>query len=132
VACALARRAGPERSHRHGGLALGLHHETVQRWVERAVAEGPLAVLDDRPRPGREPTITLEAKAWLWCRWRELWTTRLLARHARGRGRRRGMHAWPIWRGVRAASHARTRGIATLLRELLMAASIEKPGPAPL
>jgi hypothetical protein len=24
-----------------------------------------MAALDDRPRPGREPTITLEAKAWL-------------------------------------------------------------------
>jgi hypothetical protein len=30
-----------------------------------AVAEGPLAALDDRPRPGREPTITIEAKTWL-------------------------------------------------------------------
>jgi Winged helix-turn helix len=47
------------------GRALGLHHQTVQRCVERAVAEGPLAVLDDRPRPGRAPTITLEAKTWL-------------------------------------------------------------------
>jgi transposase len=47
------------------GRALGLHHQTVQRCVERAVAEGPLAALDDRPRPGRAPTITLEAKAWL-------------------------------------------------------------------
>ena len=47
------------------GRALGLHHQTVQRCVERAVAEGPLAALDDRPRPGREPTITPEAKAWL-------------------------------------------------------------------
>jgi winged helix-turn helix protein len=37
------------------GQALGLHHQTVQRCVERAVAEGPLAALDDRPRPGREP-----------------------------------------------------------------------------
>src|ERR1700674_1296484 len=47
------------------GRALGLHHQTVQRCVERAVAEGPMAALDDRPRPGREPTITVEAKAWL-------------------------------------------------------------------
>src|SRR5262249_13971334 len=37
--------------------ALGLHHQTVQRCMERAVAEGPMAALDDRPRPGREPTI---------------------------------------------------------------------------
>jgi Homeodomain-like domain len=78
------------------GLALGLHHQTVQRCVERAVAEGPMAALDDRPRPGREPRITLEAKAWLVslaCRKakdlgypHELWTTRLLARHAREHG----------------------------------------------
>ena len=76
--------------------ALGLHHQTVQRCVERAVAEGPMAALDDRPRPGREPTITMEAKAWLMslaCRKakelgypHELWTTRLLARHAREHG----------------------------------------------
>ena len=60
------------------------------------MAEGPLAALDDRPRPGREPTITLEAKAWLVslaCRKakdlgypHELWTTRLLACHAREHG----------------------------------------------
>jgi Winged helix-turn helix len=47
------------------GRALGLHHQTVQRCVERAVVEGPMATLDDRPRPGREPSITLEARAWL-------------------------------------------------------------------
>src|ERR1700681_1882858 len=78
------------------GQALGLHHQTVQRCVERAVAEGPMAALDDRPRPGRQPAITVEAKAWLTslaCRKakelgypHELWTTRLLARHAREHG----------------------------------------------
>src|SRR6201746_856658 len=47
------------------GQAFGLHHQTVQRCVERAVVEGPLAALDDRPRPGREPTLTVEGKAWL-------------------------------------------------------------------
>ena len=82
------------------GRALGLHHQTVQRCVERAVAEGPFAALDDRPRPGREPTITLEAKAWLVslaCRKakelgypHELWTTRLLACHAREHGPAQG------------------------------------------
>jgi transposase len=76
--------------------AFELHHQTVQRCVERAVAEGPMAALDDRPRPGREPSITLEAKAWLVslaCRKakdlgypHELWTTRLLASHAREHG----------------------------------------------
>src|SRR6266481_3191649 len=75
------------------GGGLGLHHQTVQRCVERAVVEGPMAARDDRPRPGREPMITLEAKAWLVslaCRKakdlgypHELWTTRLLASHAR-------------------------------------------------
>jgi len=28
------------------GQALGLHHQTVQRCVERAVAQGPLAALE--------------------------------------------------------------------------------------
>jgi transposase len=74
------------------GRAVGAHHQTVQRCVERALASGPMAALDDRPRPGREATITAEAKAWLVslaCRKakdlgypHELWTTRLLARHA--------------------------------------------------
>jgi transposase len=78
------------------GRQLGVHHQTVQRCIERAVAYGPLAALDDRPRPGKEPTITPEAKAWLVSMAcdkakdhgypHELWTTRLLARHARERG----------------------------------------------
>ena len=60
------------------------------------MAYGPLAALDDRPRPGKEPTITPEAKAWLVSLAcdkakehgypHELWTTRLLARHAREHG----------------------------------------------
>jgi hypothetical protein len=33
------------------GGRLGVHHQTVQRCVERAVASGALAALDDRPRP---------------------------------------------------------------------------------
>jgi transposase len=47
------------------GRRLGVHHQTVQRCVERAMAYGLVAALDDRPRPGKEPTITPEAKAWL-------------------------------------------------------------------
>ena len=35
------------------GQRLGVHHQTVQRCVERAVAYGALAALDDRPRPGK-------------------------------------------------------------------------------
>lgn len=75
---------------------LGAHHQTVQRCVERALAYGSLAALDDRPRPGKEPTITPQAKAWLVSLAcdkakdhgypHELWTTRLLARHAREHG----------------------------------------------
>src|ERR1700736_2727780 len=78
------------------GRALGLHHQTVQCCVERAWSYAPMAALDDRPRSGKEPTITAEAKAWLVslaCRKakelgypHELWTTRLLARHAREHG----------------------------------------------
>src|SRR5215475_1536042 len=78
------------------GRALGLHHQTVRRCIERAVAYGVVAALDDSPRPGREPVITVEARAWLVdlaCRKakdlgypHEVWTTRLLAQHAREHG----------------------------------------------
>src|ERR1700727_1930034 len=71
------------------GQRLGVHHQTVQRCVERALAYGALAALDDRSRPGKEPTITPEAKAWLVSLAcdkakehgypHELWTTRVLA-----------------------------------------------------
>jgi len=44
------------------GRALGVHHQTVQRCVERALAYGAMAALDDCPRPGKEPTITAEAR----------------------------------------------------------------------
>jgi transposase len=78
------------------GQSLGVHHQTVERCVERALAYGPLPALDDRPHPGKEPVITPEAKAWLVSLAcdkakehgypHELWTTRLLARHAREHG----------------------------------------------
>ena len=82
------------------GRALGVHHQTVERCVERALAYGPMAALDDRARPGKEPTITAEAKAWLVslaCRKakdlgypHELWTTRPLGSpRAQARTRRR-------------------------------------------
>lgn len=76
------------------------HHQTVQRCIERAVAEGVLAALEERPRPGKKPTISIEARAWvvaLACRKakefgypHELWTTRLLAEHVRQHGPREG------------------------------------------
>ncbi len=78
------------------GQALGVHAQTVQRCIERAREFGALAALEDRPRPGREPEITVEARAWLVdlaCRKakefgypHEVWTTRLLAQHAREHG----------------------------------------------
>ena len=55
-----------------------------------------IEALDDRPRAGRDPVMTAEAKTWLValaCRKakelgypHELWTTRLLAAHARQHG----------------------------------------------
>jgi hypothetical protein len=45
--------------------ASGVHHQTVQPCVERAIAHGALAALEDSTRPGREPVITVEARAWL-------------------------------------------------------------------
>ena len=76
------------------GEAVGVTRQTVQRCLDRAVRFGVMAALDDSPRPGREPTITDEARAWvvsLACQKpkavgypHELWTTRLLARHVRG------------------------------------------------
>ena len=47
------------------GSNLGVQHQTVQRCVERAAVEGPMAALDERPQPGKAPTITAEAKAWI-------------------------------------------------------------------
>src|SRR5260221_13541577 len=44
------------------GHALGVHHQTVQRCVERALACGPMAALDDRPRLGKVPPQTARAK----------------------------------------------------------------------
>ena len=72
--CAIANRTGEPR--RAGAHSVGLS-----------------GTLDDSPRPGKKPAITAEAKEWLValaCRKakdlgypHELWTTRLLGRHAR-------------------------------------------------
>ena len=73
--------------------AIGVTHHAVLRCLHRAVRLGAMAALDDSPRPGKAPEITDEARAWLVslaCHKakdlgypHELWTTRLLARHAR-------------------------------------------------
>ncbi len=36
------------------GQAMGLHHQRVQRYVERAKSDGAIAALDDRPRSASE------------------------------------------------------------------------------
>src|SRR5271163_2823391 len=62
--------------------------------VQRARILGVKAALDDRPRPGRERTISSEARTFdLACRKpkdldypHEVWTTRLLTAHVRERG----------------------------------------------
>src|SRR6185436_18646001 len=66
------------------------------RCLERAAELGVIEALDDRPRAGHDPVMTAEAKTWLValaCRKakelgypHELWTTRLLAAHARQHG----------------------------------------------
>ena len=76
--------------------AVGVTHQTVTRCLERAAELGLIEALDDRQRAGRDPTITVEARTWLValaCRKakefgypHELWTTRLLAKHARDHG----------------------------------------------
>ena len=75
---------------------VGVTAQTVSRCLERAAELGVIEALDDRPRAGRDPTITPEARTWLValaCQKpkelgypHELWTTRLLAAHARDQG----------------------------------------------
>lgn len=65
----------------------------VERQINKALELGAIASLDDLPRPGKPDVITAEAKTWLVsiaCQKPkdlgysyELWTTALLARHAR-------------------------------------------------
>ena len=72
---------------------MGVTQQTVTRCLKRAAELGVIEALDDRPRAGRDPVITPEAKTWLValaCQKpkelgypHELWTTRLLAAHAR-------------------------------------------------
>jgi hypothetical protein len=78
------------------GRAVGVAHQTVRRCLLRATRFGAMVALDDSPRPSKQPEITVEARTWLVsvaCQKakdvgypHELWTTRLLARHAREHG----------------------------------------------
>ena len=88
------------------GRAVGVTHQTVQRCLARAIRFGVMAALDDNPQPGKEPEITVPARARLVslaCQKakemgypHELWTTRLLARHSREHGPAAG-HASRFW-----------------------------------
>ena len=111
------------------GRRLGVHHQTV-RCVERAMAYGALAALDDRPRPGKEPTITPEAKAWLVSLAcdkakehgypHELWTTRLLARQRRASADRRSVtNVSPVWLKAPCASFSVKRKLPHKVRYYL-------------
>jgi transposase len=79
---------------------LGTNRPKVGRCIDKALEWGALAALDDLPRSGKPPTITAAARAWLValaCRKPtelgysyELWTTDLLAQHARRYGPEQG------------------------------------------
>jgi transposase len=72
---------------------LNTNRPKIERCIDKALQLGPLPALEDFPRHGRPISITEEAKAWLIalaCRKPkelghsyEMWTTRLLAKHAR-------------------------------------------------
>ena len=99
------------------GQRLGVHHQTVQRCVERALAYGPLAALDDRPRPGKEPVITAQAKAWLVSGLRQGQGARLSARAVddaafgmrASADRQRVTTVSPIWSKARCARFSAKR-----------------------
>src|SRR5262245_66444529 len=104
-------------------------YQTVRRCIERAEEVGVMASLDDRARPGKEPDITSEAKAWLTslaCRKakdlgypHELWTTRLLARHAREHGPAQG-HACLANLARARSEDSRSRGSEAAQGALLL------------
>lgn len=72
---------------------LSTNRPKVERCIDKALQLGVLTALDDLPRPGKPTVITPEARAWLIsvaCQKPkglgypyELWTNRLLAKHAR-------------------------------------------------
>jgi transposase len=76
--------------------ALRTHRPKVERCIGKALELGVRAALQDLPGRGRRPTLSAEARAWvvaLACQKpkelgyaQELWTTRLLAKHARKHG----------------------------------------------
>src|SRR5580693_1050796 len=102
--------------------AVGVTAQTVSRCLDRAAELGAIEALDDRQRTGRDPTITAEARTWLValaCQKpkelgysHELWTTRLLAAHARDRGPAAGHPSVAKLAQGRCARSSRSRGQA--------------------
>src|SRR5256885_15821944 len=45
------------------GQAMGVHHQTVKRCVERALAHGPMSALDDLPRRSEERRVGKECRS---------------------------------------------------------------------
>ena len=93
--------------------ARGLQRQTVQRCVERAVVEGPIAALDDRPRPGGRRPLRLRPRLG-WYRWRAGRPRSLVIPMSCGRRgfwpvmcastqRRRATPALPTWCRARCA-----------------------------
>ena len=82
------------------GKAVGLSRDSVYKWIDRALALGPTAALEDKYHRPHEPTITPEAKVWvieIACTKpknlgyaAELWTLRELAEHVRILGPKQG------------------------------------------
>lgn len=74
--------------------------DSVYKWIDRALALGPIAALDDKYHRPHDPTITPAAKAWvieLACTKpkelgyaAELWTMKALAEHVRTLGPKQG------------------------------------------
>ena len=88
--------------------AVGVTPQTVARCLARAAELGVIEALEDRPRAGRDPTITPEARTWLVAlacqKPKELgghdcWPhTRVI------KGQPPATTAWPNWRKGRCAS----------------------------
>src|SRR5271157_5741743 len=106
------------------GRAIGVTHQTVERCLRRAQEFGIMAALDDSPRPGRDRTITSEARAFvvdLACRKpKDLGIRMNCGRRGCWRGmcenraRRRAMRAWPSSLRERCARYwPRTRSSRT-------------------
>src|SRR3989442_13500337 len=80
--------------------ALEMTRKSVRKWIDKALAMGPQAALQDAYHRPRAPVITEEARAWvvhLACSKpkelgyaAELWTRSLLARHVRREAVRAG------------------------------------------